>query len=811
MLRFIFNFLLIIFVFGIISLAIITWNVLPGLPDIASLKDVKMQVPLRIYSSQGALLSEFGEKRRAPIDIDEVPDQLINAFIAAEDDRFYTHPGVDWRAIIRATYSLIKTRSKKQGASTITMQVARNFFLSREKKYSRKLNEVFLALKIERELSKEEILELYLNKIYFGQRSYGISAAAHVYYGTTVDKLTLAQFAMIAGLPSAPSKTNPVANAEKALNRRNYVLRRMREQNFIDENEYQEAREQPITASLHTPSVDIEASYVAEMVRADLFKRFGEDVYTDGLIAKTTIVDSNQIAANFALRKALIEYDQRHGYRGAEQHFDIDIGTYTEADFSELLNAFSVLGGLIPALVIEVREKSASVFIKGLGAVEINWDGLKWARPYINENRRGAIPKTAGEILRIGDVTRVRESIEGEWHLSQLPAVEGSIVSINPKNGAVLALVGGFDFLHSKFNRVTQAKRQPGSSFKPFIYSASLHEGKTSASIINDAPVVFSDAGSGREWRPQNYSRKTYGPTRLREALTKSRNLVSVRLLNEIGIPTALEHIARFGFDAPKLPANLSLALGSGELTSWELDRGYCVFANGGHLIDPYFIDTISTYEGEQLFQSSPKTACAECKQQLPEEEENDQLPALEKTITEEEKSIAADNPIAPIVVDPRNIFIMRSMMQDVIKRGTGRRALSLKRNDLAGKTGTTNNQYDAWFAGFNSDLVTVVWVGFDQFKPLGSGETGASAALPMWIEYMGTVLEGVPESPAYRPEGLVDIKIDPQSGQRTAASDPAAILEIFRVENTPSKQAEDNSRKIYSDDSLKEIPEQVF
>ncbi len=818
MLRFVFNLLLIVLIICIISVAIIAWYVVPGLPDIDTLKDVKMQVPLRVYSSQGALISEFGEKRRAPVAIDQVPDKLIKAFIAAEDDRFYSHPGVDWQAMIRAVYSLIKTRTKKQGASTITMQVARNFFLSREKTYARKLNEVFLALKIERELSKQEILELYLNKIYFGQRAYGISAAAQVYYSAGIDELTLAQAAMIAGLPTAPSKNNPVTDAKRALDRRNYVLRRMREQNFIDENEYQHAKVQPITASLYKPATDIEAPYVAEMVRADLLERFGEEVYTQGLIVRTTIIDNSQIAANLALRKALIDYDQRHGYRGAEQRFDIDVHTRTEADFSKLLDAFPMLGNLIPAVIIEVGTKSATAFIHGIGRVAINWNGLQWARPYITENRRGPAPRTAGEILQIGDIVRLRESVEGEWQLSQIPAVEGGLVSMNPDNGATLALVGGFDFLRSKFNRVTQAQRQPGSSFKPFIYSASLRAGKTAASIINDAPVVFADPGSGNEWRPKNYSRKSYGPTRFREALVKSRNLVSVRLLDEIGLPFALDHIARFGFDTSRLPANLSLALGSGELTPWELIRGYCVFANNGYLIDPHLIETISTYDGTQLFQATPKTVCRECTYQSVDESEHtlQTTPASDQALTSEvtemnNEFVGPKQNIAPMVVDPRNIHIMNSIMRDVIRHGTGRKALSLNRNDLAGKTGTTNNQHDAWFAGFNRNIATIAWVGFDQFRPLGSRETGSRAALPMWIEYMKPVLAGMPESIIARPTGLTNIKIDSHSGQRASVSDPDAIFEIFRTENIPPEQIDQPGGDLYLDDFVNEIPEQLF
>ncbi|MCG8378850.1 MAG: transglycosylase domain-containing protein, partial [Proteobacteria bacterium] len=588
MLRFAFNFLLSLLVLGIITIVIVSWYILPGLPDIETLKDVKMQVPLRVYSSDLSLIAEFGEKRRTPIEIDNVPKQMVEAFLAAEDDRFYIHPGVDWQGIARAAYSLIKTGSKKQGGSTITMQVARNFFLSREKTYLRKLNEIFLALKIERELGKDDILELYLNKIYLGQRAYGVAAAAQVYYGTDINSLSLPQIAMIAGLPKAPSTTNPISNPERALIRREYVLQRMLTLAYISEEEYQAANSSPITASLHTASIDIEAPYIAEMVRSELIEQQGDIAYSSGLVVTTTILDRNQNAANQALRNALLAYDKRHGYRGPESQIDYDF-SLEEKDLAVLLESFPVLASLYPALVTGVDEKSISAYITGIGQVEVSWEGLKWARKYISENRRGAQPKTASEILNIGDVIRLLETKEGGWTLSQIPEVEGALVSLNPNNGATFALVGGFDFYRNKFNRVTQARRQPGSGFKPFIYSAGIAAGKTAASIINDAPIVFEDPGIEDEWRPENYSKKSYGPTRLREALTHSRNLVSIRLLHELGVSFALEHIQKFGFNIEQLPQNLSLSLGSAELTPWEMARAYSVFANGGFLIEPYF------------------------------------------------------------------------------------------------------------------------------------------------------------------------------------------------------------------------------
>lgn len=807
-------------VLGIISIVIVSWYILPGLPDIETLKDVKMQVPLRVYSSELSLIAEFGEKRRTPINIEETDPLLIKAFLAAEDDRFYVHPGVDWQGIARAVYSLIKTGTKKQGGSTITMQVARNFFLTREKTYLRKLNEIFLALKIERELTKDAILELYLNKIYLGQRAYGVAAAAYVYYGSDVNSLTLPQIAMIAGLPKAPSTTNPISNPERALTRRNYVLQRMLALSFITQEEYDHATKEPLSASLHSALIDVEAPYVAEMVRKDLVDQQGDDAYNSGLIVTTTIKAKNQNAANLALRNALLDYDKRHGYKGPEHHIEYD-KTQPDEKLAVLLDSFPVLGNLYPALVTKVNEKSISAYLSGIGEVEVGWDGLKWARKYITENRRGKAPTTASEIVQTGDVIRLVESDTGEWSLSQIPEVEGGLVSLEPDDGAIVALVGGFDFNRNKFNRITQARRQPGSGFKPFIYSAALAAGKTAATIINDAPIVFEDPGIEDEWRPENYSRKSFGPTRLRDALTHSRNLVSIRLLHSIGVPFALEHIKKFGFDIDKLPHNLSLALGSAEITPWELARGYCVFANGGYLIDPYYIKEIKNYNNEVFFQAHPRTVCKDC----PEEKQDsdtvaDDAQVSDVDVTKSEELAKTETDIkketetnyAPRVVDAQNIWIMNSMTRDVIKHGTGRRALQLKRNDLSGKTGTTNDQHDAWFSGFNSNIVTISWVGFDKFMPLGSRETGARAALPMWIDYMRVALEGMPESIMERPKGLVNVRIDPETGQLANANNPNAIFEVFRLENAPKSVTESNQPEVFSQEpEAGTIPEQLF
>ena len=807
-------------VLGIITVVIVSWYVLPGLPDIDTLKDVKLQVPLRVYSEDFSLIAEFGEKRRAPIDITEVQPKLTQAFLAAEDDRFYVHPGVDWQGIARAVYSLVKTGSKKQGGSTITMQVARNFFLSREKTYLRKLNEIFLAFKIEQELSKDAILELYLNKIYLGQRAYGVAAAAQVYYGVDINSLSLPQIAMIAGLPKAPSTTNPITNPERALIRRNYVLQRMLLLSYITEDEYELALNAPISASLHSASIELEAPYIAEMVRSDLTDQQGDAAYSNGLTVTTTIRDKNQNAANSALRNNLLAYDKRHGYRGHEHHIE-DIQNKTEKEIEALLKSFPTLGNLYPGLVTHVNEQSVSAYITGIGQVEINWQGLEWARKYISENRRGSKLKTAAEVLSPGDVIRLIETETGDWALSQIPNVEGGLVSLSPNDGAVLALVGGFDFYKNKFNRITQARRQPGSGFKPFIYSSAIESGMTAATIINDAPIVFDDPGIEDDWRPENYSRESYGPTRLKVALTHSRNLVSIRLLHAIGVPFALEHIQKFGFDIDKLPHNLSLSLGSAEITPWEMARGYSVFANGGYLINPYYLNQIKDYNDEVIFQAKPLVVCRKCV----EDEPNTSLETTEQNTLSEAKEgenelivtgpaeeLITEKLYAPLVVNPQNIWIMNSITRNVIKNGTGRRALQLKRTDLSGKTGTTNDQHDAWFSGFNSEIVTICWVGFDKFKPLGSRETGASAALPMWIEYMRVALEGMPESIMERPEGLVNVRIDPETGQLAHASNPDAIFEVFRLEHAPKSITETNQPDVFiQTNEAASTPEQLF
>lgn len=739
------------------------------LPSIEVLKEVQLQEPLRIYTRDRKLLAEYGEKRRTPIRIADVPPALVHAFLAAEDDRFFEHPGVDYHGLMRAAFALIRTGEKRQGGSTITMQVARNFFLSREKTYLRKLTEILLALKIERSLNKNEILELYLNKIYLGQRAYGIAAAAQVYYGTGINELSVARAAMIAALPKAPSRVNPVNNPEAAVARRNYILQRMRKLGYIDHETYTIAVAEPDGAELHTVKAEARAPFLAEMVRNEMVKRYGPAAYTSGLEVITTLKTGYQAAANQALQQGLLAYSRRHGYHGPE--VQVDLTGRAEETWPELLAEFRVTGGLAAGLVTAVDEQSCQVLLGADEVITVTWDGLAWARPYKNVNRMGKAPEQAGDVVAAGDIVRVAQLDDGSWRLEQIPRIEGALVSIDPDDGAILALVGGFDFQRSKFNRVTQAMRQPGSAFKPVIYSAALEKGFTPASIINDAPVVFDDPALESTWRPENYSGRFYGPTRLREALYRSRNLVSIRILRSIGAAYAAEYAEHFGFSATQLPRDLTLALGSASVTPLQMARAYAVLANGGHLIEPYFIQSIHDVSGAVVFQADPPVVCPHCRVSTAGNQSDPAAPQPRQ---------------APLVLTPQNAWLMTSMMQDVIQRGTGSKARVLGRTDLAGKTGTTNDQKDAWFSGFNRSLVATAWVGFDKLEPLGRGETGGRAALPVWIDFMREALAGVAPSNLEQPEGLVTVRIDPATGLLADSGHADAIFETFLADSVP-------------------------
>jgi penicillin-binding protein 1A len=707
-----------------------------NLPSVEVLKEVRLQVPLRIYTQDGKFMGEFGENRRTPIPFNQVPPNLIHAILATEDRRFYEHYGVDLRGIARAAYFLLTKGTREQGGSTITMQVARNFFLTREKNLIRKLNEILLALKIEQELTKDEILGLYLNKVYFGKRAYGVQSAAEVYYGTTVDRLTLAQMAMIAGLPQAPTRINPLNDPEAALKRRKHVLDRMLNYEYITQEQYDEAINQPISAKYHQHPVEIDAPYVAEMVRQQLYEQYGEDAYTLGLVVYTTINSEHQIAANEALRRGLMEYDQRHGYRGHIDKWTTPPGKepLPLPNWLTKLRTIPRYAEFLPAVVTETDGQKITVLTATGESVDVPFKNLQWAKP-------GA--RKPAEVANIGHVIYVYLQPDKTWRLGQIPKASAALISLNPDTGAITSVGGGFDYYHSNFNRATQAERQPGSSFKPFIYATALSEGFTLSSLINDAPFVYVDPVSGALWRPQNHSHKFNGPMRLRTSLTKSQNVVAVRLLQAIGVPKLLEFSKKVGFNTEKFPPFLSLALGTASVTPLEMAAGYCVFANGGYAVKPYFIEVIRDYQGKLMYQAPP-----------PEK--------------------------AP-VLSPQVAYLMASVLQDVVQNGTARRALSLGRQDLAGKTGTTNDKLDAWYSGFNRDIVATAWVGFDEPKTLG--EYGAQAALPMWMYFIEKVLKDKPEHVPPQPEGIVTARIDPYTGLLAHDGQVNAIYELF-VEN---------------------------
>lgn len=805
---------------GVIGIGAAYLYIAPELPAIESLKEVRLQVPLRVYTRDGSLIAEFGEKRRVPLALSEVPQPMIDAFLAAEDDRFFEHPGVDYHGIVRAGLQLIATGEKRQGGSTITMQVARNFFLSAEKTFTRKIKEIFLALKIERELTKEEILELYLNKIYLGNRAYGVGAAAQVYYGVNTQQLNLAQIAMIAGLPKAPSRYNPLADPERATVRRNYVLGRMRDLGYITPEDYEQASSLVDDAASHGLAVGATAAYVAEMVRAEMVSRFGEEAYSGGYRAYTTIDPRDQAASVSALRDSLLEYDQRQGYRGAERKLTWD-NEPAEPDWDAILGETPVVGGLRPAIVVDVQGKRASVYLGKSSYAELDWTGLEWAHPRAGRRARDAAGLSAADVLAPGDLIRLQRSGE-DWILAQIPEVEGALIALSPYDGAMTALVGGFDFSRSKFNRAVQAERQPGSSLKPFIYSAALASGYTAASIFNDAPVVVDDPGLETTWRPENYSGRFYGPTRLREALVNSRNLVSIRVLQSIGVGPAIRHLQKFGLPVNRLPRDLSLALGSATVTPLELATAYTVFANGGYKIEPYLIRRIEDLDGTVLFEANPAIVCPECELQPRLAESQPQVsesttPAPDAALAVSAAPVEPEPQprVAPRVLDAQNAYLMYTMMRDVIRRGTGRRALALGRSDIAGKTGTTNDLRDAWFSGFNAHRVAVAWVGYDNARSLGERETGGRTALPVWIRFMEQVLAGTGEAPLEQPPGLTSARIDAETGLLARSDSPNAVFEWFvdghLPERVPEAVTSTTQRETPQGSPQREVSEQLF
>ncbi len=775
-----------------VVVAAVLWHFAQDLPSTEGLRDMRLQVPLRIYSADGQLLGEYGAERREPLAYRDIPRPLVQAFLAAEDDRFFEHPGVDYQGLLRAAWMLLLTGEKAQGGSTITMQLARNFFLSAEKSYVRKIKEILLAIEMEQQLSKEEILTFYLNKIFLGHRAYGIGAAAKVYYDAELKELSLSQMAMIAGLPKAPSRYNPISGPQRALLRRNYVLRRMRELDFITAEQFEAAKAEPISAQLRRASIDLEANYVAEYARSRVINQYGVDAYTSGMVVQTTLRADKQRAAVRALRDNLLDYDQRHGYRGPEARFtelrDEIVQLPPErqrALLDPLLEEFSPVGGLIPAILLQMDEQRLRVYATEAGFLDLPLAEQPWQ----------ALP----DKLQRGDLLRLRRPDAqqgGAWQLVQLPTVQGAIVAVDPANGAVQALVGGFDYFASKFNRAMQARRQPGSAFKPFIYSAALENGFTPASIINDAPVVFHDPALGGAWRPQNYSGRFYGPTPVREGLIKSRNLVAIRLLDSMGMDVARQHVAKFGFDMSRVPRDLSMSLGTGVFSPLEMATAYAVLANGGYRVTPYLIERILDADGEVLHQARPETVCdAACR--FARQQQASSVPAqLADGEVAPEDDDPGPLPVAPRVVSAENVYLLTDMMMDVIRRGTGVRAKSLGRDDLAGKTGTTNDQRDAWFCGFNAAEVAVAWVGFDDISPLGSRETGAQAALPMWIRYMEQALKGMPSQRLPRPDGVVSARIDPATGRLASYDNPQASFEIFMEGHLPEAAPQGGDRR---------------
>lgn len=796
------------------------YYVAPELPQAQELRDVHLQIPLAVYSRDGRLMALFGEKQRAPAEYEDIPLLLVQAVLAAEDARFFEHPGFDYQGYLRAGLNfLLSGGDRSQGGSTITIQVARTFFLNRDKTFVRKFRELILATRIEREFSKVEILELYLNTTFFGQHAYGVVAAAQIYFGKELDELTVAEVAIIAGIPQGPSILNPYSNPDAAIRRRAYVLRRMRELDFITESSYRIALETPVESKRYGPQLALASPYVAEMVRAELIRRLGPAAYDAGLKVTTTIDSRLQRTAQKALRDGLIDYDERHGYRGPLAQVDLaqlspGPDERPEDRWKAVLVDYAQISGFMTGLVISVDEiivelepviavepvvaevaadeevpleqppiqDRAQVYFADRGLVPIELEAVAWAAPFISDDLVAPAPTIVADALDPGDVVRFRVLEDNSLRLAQLPQVQGAIVSLDPLDGAVTALVGGFDFYLSNFNRATQSQRQPGSSFKPFVYSAALENGFTAATIINDAPIVEASSELETEWRPVNYDGRYRGPTRLREALVQSLNLVSVRVIRRAGIGATIRHLRAFGFDDTALPANATLALGAGGIAPLDLVDGYATFANGGYNVDAYLIERIEDADGDVLYAARPSLACQDC---AAADFEAGVAPAL----IESPIDLYPKLRIAKRVISAQNAYLITDMMQDVVRRGTGRAAYAaLGREDVAGKTGTTNDRRDAWFAGFNADVVTAAWVGFDQERSLGRYEQGARTALPMWIDFMAEALDGLSYHAMEQPPGIIDVRINPKSGL-VAATNQGSIFEKFRIGHVPERE----------------------
>jgi penicillin-binding protein 1A len=809
-------------VLGLIAGGVTWWLIEPRVPSVASLKDVQMQVPLRVLSADGKLIAEFGETRRIPVQIENVPAYLKNAVLAAEDADFYHHSGIDVTSTLRAAFEVALHHGEKvQGGSTITQQVARNFFLSPQKTYTRKLTEMLTAFRIENELSKDQILQLYLNKMFLGHRAYGVAAAAQYYYGKTIDQLTLAQCAAIASSFQSPSVVNPIDNKQRLIARRNWVLGQMLAHRFINKAEYEQAIAAPDEAAPHEPPIQVDAPYLAEMVRQQALQKLGNQALTDGYVIRTTIDSRLQALANDALRSRLEEYDHRHGYRGPEAHVALPQPA-TSAALERVLSGYDDVSGLHPAIITGVTEKEATAYAQGGRTVTLALADMKWAMGFARKAMTGG--KGVASILRPGDIIRVHEVADTgatstasagsskddnpaadrtHWELEQIPAAQSAMVVLSPDNGAVKALVGGFNFQLSKFNRAVQTQRQPGSSFKPFIYSAAFSRGYTPSTIINDAPIALPDPTKpGGLWTPQNDDGKFRGPMRLREALAQSVNLVAIRLLDAVGVRYVREYATRFGFPVDAIPANLSMALGTASVSPMAMARAYAVFANGGFLINPYYIAEIDSRDGQAIYKADPLRACRTCEARLLDEGRTTAAPAQPPAAAGDPGALAdtpnalnrdgSDQPLlAPRVIDPRNDYLMTSLLHSVIDHGTGFAVKQLGRSDLAGKTGSTNDHHDGWFCGFNADLVATVWVGFDDYRSLGRGEFGAKTALPIWMAFMGPALEGKPEASLPMPPGIVTATIDRTTGLPAPPGDTDTMSEIFKIEDLDRLRAE--------------------
>ena len=807
----------------------------PQVPAASTYQNYHHEAPLRVYSADGALLGEFGERRLIPVHLDDVPMDFRNALINTEDKRFYEHSGIDYISLANDTIQLVlNPTGVRTGASTITMQLAKNVSLSLEQTFIRKFKEMLLAIKIEQELTKNEILELYINIAPFGKRAYGAQAAAYTYYGKPLDELNVAQLAMLAGIPKRPEAGNPINGPEWAVRRRNLVLRRMFEQDSIDRPAYETARAAPITAAVHQREIDLPAPYVAEWARQELEDRYGTDIYHLGHEAFTTIDSALQASAIRALRGGLIDYDRRHGYRGPEDRVQTDVDPLAIAAFESartLSESASVAepeteevpateiaedaiadmtdprlpaylaalegvlpsGDLLPAVVTRVGEKEfAAITGDGVEAV-VAWEGMRWARPHIDANYTGPAPRTAADVVAVGDLIRL-QMFDGAWRLAQIPEIEGAIVALRPRDGAVMALSGGLDFARSQYNHALQAARQPGSGFKPFIYSAALANGVTPASIFVDAPLVFEDQTLEQAYRPRNDDNQFSGPMPLRRALYRSRNLVSIRVLLEVGVGATLDHVGRFGFDTRDFPYNAQLAIGGGTMavTPIAMARAYAMIANGGYAIEPHVLGRLMTQMGETVLEPRYPEVCADCGERAADGEDaepDDRVPAMQ-------------------AVDGRNTFILHSMLKDVVKRGTGRRAMELERNDLAGKTGTTNDAADTWFNGFAEDLAATVWVGFDDYRPVGRNEYGSTTPLSVWIDFMRDALADTPETTRPQPEGVITMKIDPATGRAARPAQEGAVFEYFLEEFAPT---EDGSGRFIRPPADEVTPEEIF